>query len=57
MDPKSLPKGTRTDKLMLRGRVCVFMGYSETTAKQFKVYALDLGCTTRSAVVDWDEGV
>jgi hypothetical protein len=57
VDPKSLPKGTRTDKLMPRGRVCVFMGYSETTAKQFKVYAPDLGYTTRSAVVDWDEGV
>jgi hypothetical protein len=40
---------------MPRGRVCVFIGYSETTAKQFKVYTLDLGYTTRSAVVDWDE--
>ena len=57
VDPKSLPKGSRTDKLMPRGRVCVFMGYSETTAKQFKVYAPDLGYTTRSAVVDWDEGI
>ena len=57
VDLKSLPRGTRTDKLMPRGRVCVFMGYSETTAKQFKVYAPDLGYTTRSAVVDWDEGV
>ncbi len=57
VDPKSLPKGSRTDKLMPRGRVCVFMGYSETTAKQFKVYAPDLGYTTRSAVVDWDESV
>jgi hypothetical protein len=57
VDLKSLPKGTRTDKLMLRGRVCVFMGYYETIVKQFKVYALDLGYTTRSAVVDCDEGV
>ena len=32
------------------------MGYSETTTKQFRVYAPDLGYTTRSSVVDWDEG-
>jgi hypothetical protein len=57
MDLKSLLKGTRTDKLMPRGRVCVFIGFSETIAKQFKVYALDLGYTTRSAVVDCDKGV
>lgn len=36
---------------MPRGRVCVFMGYSETTTKQFRVYAPDLGYTTRSSVV------
>jgi hypothetical protein len=56
VDPKSLPKESRKDKIMPRGRVCVFMGYSETTTKQFRVYAPDLGYTTRSSVVDWDEG-
>jgi hypothetical protein len=55
VDPKSLPKGSRKDVIVRRGRVCVFMGYSETTTKQFKVYAPDLGYTTRSSVVDWDE--
>jgi hypothetical protein len=57
VDPKSLPKGGRTDKLMPRGRVGVFMGYSDNTTKQFKVYAPDLGYTTRSASVVWDEGI
>jgi hypothetical protein len=33
VDPKSLPKESRKDKIMPRGRVCVFMGYSETTTK------------------------
>jgi hypothetical protein len=57
VDPKSLPKSGRTDKLMPRGRVGVFMGYSDKTTKQFKVYAPDLGYTTRSATVVWDEEV
>jgi hypothetical protein len=33
VDPKSLPKGRRTDKLMPRGRVSVFMGYSDNMTK------------------------
>jgi hypothetical protein len=52
VDPKSLPKGSRKDVIVRRGRVCVFIGYSETTTKQFKVYAPDLRYTTRSSVVD-----
>jgi hypothetical protein len=51
VDLKSLPKGGRTDKLMPRRRVSVFIGYSDNTTKQFKVYTLDLGYTTRSASV------
>jgi hypothetical protein len=54
VDPKSLAAGTRRDKLIPRSRVCMFMGYSEIMAKQFKVYAPDLGYTIRSAIVDWD---
>jgi hypothetical protein len=57
VDLKSLLKGGRTDKLMPRGRVGVFMGYSDNTTKQFKVYTLDLGYMTRSALVVWDEGI
>jgi Reverse transcriptase (RNA-dependent DNA polymerase)/gag-polypeptide of LTR copia-type len=52
---ESLPKHGRTDKLMVPGRVCVFMGYSEETTKQYKVYAPDLGYTIRSSVVDFVE--
>ena len=52
---ESLPKSGRTDKLMVPGRVCVFMGYSEETTKQYKVYAPDLGYTIKASVVDFDE--
>lgn len=54
--PKSLPQGTRQDKLMDRGRVAVFMGYEDTTNRQYRIYAPDLGYTTRSIVVHFDEG-
>jgi hypothetical protein len=53
----SLPKHGRTDKLMQPGRVGVFMGYSDETTKQYKVYAPDLGYTIMSSVVDFDENV
>ncbi len=39
------------------GRVGVFMGYSDETTKQYKVYAPDLGYTIKSSVVDFDEDV
>jgi len=54
---ESLPKHGRTDKLMHPGRVGVFIGYSEETTKQYKVYAPDLGYTIQSSVVDFDEHV
>ncbi len=52
---KSLPKSGWTDKLMNPGRVGVFIGYSDKTTKQYKVYALDLGYTIKSSVVDFDK--
>ena len=55
VDPKSLPAHGRKDKLMLRGRTCVFMGYVDETTKQHKVYAPDLRTTIRSSVVDFEE--
>jgi hypothetical protein len=55
VNPKSLPKGGRQDVLMDRGRVAVFMGYSEETTKQYKVYAPDLGYTIKASVVDFVE--
>src|SRR5947208_16449508 len=42
---------------MIRGRERVFMGYSETTEKQFKVYAPDLGYTRRTSALYVDEAV
>jgi hypothetical protein len=38
---------------MVPGRVCVFIGYSKETTKQYKVYTPDLGYTIRSSVVDF----
>ena len=34
VDPKSHPIHTRRDKLMDRGRECVFVGYDDNTTKQ-----------------------
>lgn len=48
-------KGGRSDKLMATGRIGVFMGYSDTTDKHFKVYAPDRGYTITTHVVEVDE--
>src|SRR5438045_4402391 len=45
LNPKTIPAGQCTDKLVDRGRDGVFMGYSETTHKQQKVYSPELGYT------------
>jgi hypothetical protein len=37
------------------GREGVFMGYSDTTTSQYKVYAPDLGYVTRTSVVKFNE--
>jgi hypothetical protein len=57
INPKTLPAKGRHDKLMHRGRVRVFMGYSDTTDKQYKFYAPDLGYTQRSSVLYVEEKV
>ena len=49
---KSQPRDARTDKLVPRGRIGVFMGYSDSTDKHFKVYAPDRGYTITLHVVD-----
>jgi hypothetical protein len=53
--PKTIPADQRHDKLVDRGRVGVFMGYSETTNKQFKFYSPELGYTSRSSRISVDE--
>ncbi|KAF7564387.1 uncharacterized protein PtrM4_152160, partial [Pyrenophora tritici-repentis] len=57
LNPKTLPAKGRLDKLVHRGRAGVFMGYSETTDKQFKVYSPDLGYTHRVSVIQTNEKV
>jgi hypothetical protein len=53
--PKTIPADQRHDKLVDRGRVGVFMGYSETTNKQFKFYSPELGYTSRTSRLSVDE--
>src|ERR1700712_1457584 len=55
INPKTLPKGSRHDKLMDTGRIGVFVGYSPTTTKHFRVYSPELGYTTKCSVVHIDE--
>lgn len=49
INPHTIAKGQRTDKLVDRGRVGVFMGYSDTTNKQLRVYSPELGYTSRTS--------
>ena len=57
VNPKTIPAYQRYDKLVNIGRVRVFIGYSETINKQFKVYAPELGYTFRSSRVRIDETI
>ena len=51
MNLKTLPTKGQYNKLIDRGRVRVFIGYTSTIA-QLRVYALDLGYTIRSSIVE-----
>ena len=57
INPKTLPKDARHDKLILRGREGVFIGYSEIIEKQFKVYAPNLRYTRRISALYIDKAV
>jgi hypothetical protein len=57
VNPKSLPANRRTDKLIMPGRLGVFMGYSKETIKQVKMYTLDLGYTIKVIRVDFKEEI
>jgi hypothetical protein len=57
VDLKSLPANRRTDKLMMPGRLGVFMGYSEETIKQVKIYALDFGYIIKVIRVDFEKEI
>jgi hypothetical protein len=57
VDPKSLPANRRTDKLMMPGRLGVFIRYSKETTKQVKIYTLDLGYIIKVIRVDFKEEI
>jgi len=57
VDLKSLPANRRIDKLMMPGRLGVFIRYSEETIKQVKIYILDLGYIIKVTRVDFEEEI
>ena len=57
VDLKSLPANKRTDKLIMPGRLGVFIRYSKETIKQVKIYALDLRYIIKVIRVDFKEEI
>jgi hypothetical protein len=57
VDLKSLPANRRIDKLMMPGRLGVFIRYSEETIKQVKMYTPDLGYIIKVTRVDFEEEI
>jgi hypothetical protein len=57
VDPKSLPANGRIDKLIMPGRLSVFIGYSKETIKQVKMYTPDLGYIIKVIRVDFKEEI
>ena len=55
VNPKSLPKGTRHDKLMDRARPAILLGFNEATDHQYHIWAPDMRAAIRTSVVKWDE--
>ena len=52
---KAIPPNRRHDKLVNPGRVGVFMGYSESTTKHFKIYSPEHGYTIKVSRIEVDE--
>ena len=57
VDLKSLPANRRIDKLIMPGRLGVFIRYSKETIKQVKIYILDLGYIIKVIRVDFKEEI
>ena len=57
VDLKSLPANKRIDKLMMLGRLSVFIRYFKETIKQVKMYALDLRYIIKVTRVDFEEEI
>ena len=54
---KSLPANKRIDKLIMSGRLGVFIRYFKETIKQVKIYILDLGYIIKVIRVDFKEEI
>jgi len=57
VDLKSLPASKRTDKLIMPGRLSVFIRYSKETIKQVKIYTLDFKYIIKVIRVDFKEEI
>jgi hypothetical protein len=57
IDPKSLPANRRIDKLIMPGRLSVFIEYSKETTKQVKIYTPDLGYIIKVIRVDFEKEI
>jgi hypothetical protein len=57
IDPKSLPANRHIDKLIIPGRLGIFIGYSKETIKQVKIYTPDLGYIIKVTRVDFKEEI
>ena len=57
IDPKSLPANRRIDKLIIPGRLNIFIRYFKETIKQVKIYILDLGYIIKVIRVDFEEEI
>ncbi|KAI0995304.1 hypothetical protein K3495_g12878, partial [Podosphaera aphanis] len=57
INPKTIPRTQRKDKLRNVSRAGVFLGFEELTNKHFKVYCPELGYHQRYSRVDVDETI
>ena len=57
VDLKSLSVNKRTDKLIMLGRLSVFIRYSKETIKQVKIYTPDFKYIIKVIRVDFEEEI
>jgi hypothetical protein len=57
VDPKFLPANRRIDKLIIPGRLSVFIRYFKETTKQVKIYTPDLRYIIKVIRVDFKEEI
>ncbi|KAI0996585.1 hypothetical protein K3495_g11597 [Podosphaera aphanis] len=55
VDPKTVPNQQLHNKQVDRGRLAVFLGYSDDTIRLYWYYSADLGYAQRSSSVEFDE--